>query len=202
MPASKLPTVITPLLVMPSLFDRPVSTKSNAVTSINISSIVFKKGNDVVHTISANLPSVDANDNTWTLDNSDTWASKLTQGDYTVIVNLSGNSGDITDSSSTTTTIDIGKPAQPTFDFVDTGLLDNDGVTSNGLITVNGLETGATWQYSISGDDGFVDGTGSSFTLANNTTYAANVIQVRQIDEAGNVSDISKNTLGNCVVMH
>jgi hypothetical protein len=36
--------------------------------------------------------SVDANDNTWTLDNSDTWASKLTQGDYTVIVNLSGNS--------------------------------------------------------------------------------------------------------------
>jgi hypothetical protein len=61
------------------------------VTSINISSIVFKKGNDVVHTISANLPSVDANDNPWTLDNSDTWASQLTQGDYTVIVNLSGN---------------------------------------------------------------------------------------------------------------
>jgi hypothetical protein len=47
-------------------------------------------------------------------------------------------------------------------DNATTGLLDNDGVTSNGLITVNGLETGATWQYSISGDDGFVDGTGSS----------------------------------------
>jgi hypothetical protein len=107
---------------------------------------------DVVHTISANLPSVDANDNTWTLDNSDTWASKLTQGDYTVIVNLSGNSGNITDSSSTTTTIDIGKPAQPTFDFVDTGLLDSDGITNNGVITVNGLEVGTTWQYSISGD--------------------------------------------------
>ena len=41
----------------------------------------------------------------------------------------------------------------------------------------------------------FIDGTGNSFTLANNTTYAANVIQVRQIDDAGNVSDISKNTL-------
>jgi hypothetical protein len=73
-----------------------------------------------------------------------------------------------------------------------TGLLDNDGVTSNGLITVNGLETGATWQYSISGDDGFVDGTGSSFTLANNTIYVANAIQVRQTDAAGNVSDIGK----------
>jgi hypothetical protein len=49
------------------------------------------------------------------------------------------------------------------------------------MITVSDLEIGATWQYSIS-DNGFVDGTGNSFTLANNTTYAANVIQVRQID--------------------
>jgi hypothetical protein len=38
------------------------------VTSINISSIVFKQGNNVVHTISTNLPSVNASDNTWTLD--------------------------------------------------------------------------------------------------------------------------------------
>ena len=73
------------------------------VTSINISSIVFKQG-DTIHTISNNLPSVDANDNTWTLDNNDTWTSQLTQGDYTVTVNLSGNSGSVTDSSSTTTT--------------------------------------------------------------------------------------------------
>jgi hypothetical protein len=34
------------------------------VTSINISSIVFKQGNTTVHTISANLPSVNASDNT------------------------------------------------------------------------------------------------------------------------------------------
>jgi hypothetical protein len=83
----------------------------------------------------------------------------------------------------------------PTFDFVDTGLLDNDGVTSNGLITVNGLESGATWQYSSSGDDGFVDGTGSSFALADNASYAVNAIQIKQTDVVGNVSDISRNTL-------
>jgi hypothetical protein len=41
-------------------------------------------------------------------------------------------------------------------------------------IFVNGLEVGATWQYSISGDNGFIDGTGNSFTLANNATYAVN----------------------------
>jgi hypothetical protein len=46
----------------------------------------------------------------------------------------------------------------------------------------------------ISGDNGFVDGTGNSFTLADNATYAVNAIQVRQTDAVGNVSDISKNT--------
>jgi hypothetical protein len=46
------------------------------------------------------------------------------------------------------------KPDQPTFTFEDTGLLDNDGITNNSVITVSGLEVGATWQYSISGDNG------------------------------------------------
>jgi hypothetical protein len=105
----------------------------------------------------------------------------------------SSNGGNVTDSSSITTTIDTGKPAQPEFTLVDTGLSDNDGITSNGLITVNGLVVGATWQYSVSGDNGFVNGSGNSFTLANNTTYEANTIQIRQTDIAGNVSDIMKN---------
>jgi hypothetical protein len=62
------------------------------------------------------------------------------------------------------------------------------------VIIVSGLKAGATWEYSISGDNGFTRGTGS-FTLANNTTYEVNTIQIRQTDETGNVSDISKNTL-------
>jgi hypothetical protein len=49
---------------------------------------------------------------------------------------------------------------QPAFSFEDTGLLNNDGITNNGVITINNLEVNATWQYSISGDNGFVDGTG------------------------------------------
>jgi hypothetical protein len=51
---SKLLIVITPLLVMPSLFNEPVSSKENA------------------HTISNNLPKINS-DNTWTLGNDDTW---------------------------------------------------------------------------------------------------------------------------------
>ncbi|SHE22239.1 Flagellar hook-length control protein FliK [Bathymodiolus brooksi thiotrophic gill symbiont] len=164
------------------------------VTSISISSIAFKQGNTAIHTISNNLPSVNS-DNTWTLGNDSTWTSKLTQGDYTVTVYLSGNGGSVTDSNSITTAIDTVKPAQPAFSFEDTGLLNNDGISNNGVITINNLEVNATWQYSISGDNGFVDGTGSSFTLANNTIYVANAIQVRQTDAAGNVSDIGKNAL-------
>jgi hypothetical protein len=107
------------------------------VNSISNSRIVFKQGNIEIHTISNNLPSLNAIDNTWTLANDSTWTSKLTQGDYTVTVNLSGNSGNVTDSSAITTAIDTVKPAQPVFSFVDTGLLDNDGITSNGVITIN-----------------------------------------------------------------
>jgi hypothetical protein len=165
-----------------------------AVNSISISSIVFKQGDTTVHAISANLLSINSN-NTWTLDNNDTWTSKLTQGDYTVTVYLSGNGGSVTDSNSITTTIDTVKPAQPAFSFEDTGSLNNDGITNNGVITINNLEVGVTWQYSVNGGNDFIDGTGSSFTLANNTTYVANAIQIKQTDAVGNVSDIGKNTL-------
>ncbi|CAB9543932.1 RTX toxins and related Ca2+-binding proteins, partial [Bathymodiolus brooksi thiotrophic gill symbiont] len=71
----------------------------------------------------------------------------------------------------------------------------NDGITNNGVITINNLEVGVTWQYSVNGGNDFIDGTGSSFTLANNTTYVANAIQIKQTDAVGNVSDIGKNTL-------
>jgi hypothetical protein len=67
-----------------------VAIAIDTVTSINLSSIVFTHGDTAIHTISNNLPSVNS-DNTWTLGNDRTWTSKLTQDDYTVIVNLSGN---------------------------------------------------------------------------------------------------------------
>jgi hypothetical protein len=177
-----------------------VTTLSGTVTiigtvnSISIRSIVFKQGNTDIHTISNNLPKINS-DNTWTLGNDDTWTSKLTQGDYTVTVNLSGNGVNVTNPSLIAITVDRDKPAQPAFSFEDTGSLNNDGITSNGVITISNLESNATWQYSVNGGNDFIDGTGSSFTLANNTTYVANAIQIKQTDAVGNVSDIGKNTL-------
>jgi hypothetical protein len=43
--------------------------------------------------------------------------------------------------------VDIVKPVQPEFSFVDTGRLDNDGITRNGMITISNLEADVTWEY-------------------------------------------------------
>lgn len=75
----------------------------------------------------------------------------------------------------------------------DTGSSNNDGITNVGTINVGGLEAGATWQFSTDGGANWTAGTGTSFTLAPNT-YAANSVQVRQTDAAGNVSEPRGNT--------
>jgi hypothetical protein len=129
--------------------------------------------NTVAHTISNNLPKINS-DNTWSLDNDDTWTSKLTQSDYTVTVYLSGEGGNggktvvdkLDSSTDTVISCSVSLPAISVA-IEDTGSLNNDGITSNGVISINNLEVGATWQYSISGDNGFTNGTGNSFTLLN-----------------------------------
>ncbi|WP_202392845.1 beta strand repeat-containing protein, partial [Croceibacterium xixiisoli] len=76
----------------------------------------------------------------------------------------------------------------------DTGVLDDDGITSNGQIDVTGLEDGATWEFTTDGGQNWQTGTGGSFTLAEGT-YAN--VQVRQTDAAGNTAT---TTLGQVVV--
>ncbi|CAB5499863.1 hypothetical protein formerly called flagellar hook-length control protein FliK, partial [Bathymodiolus thermophilus thioautotrophic gill symbiont] len=164
------------------------------VSSISVSSIVFKQGDTTVHVITTNLPAIV--NNTWALDNNSAWTSKLTQGDYTVIVNLAGKGAsnqDVTGLNSITTKIDITQPAQPTFTLTnDTGVLNSDGVTNNGMMTVAGLESDATWQYSTNGGTNWTNGTGTSFTLAEGT-HAIDAIQVKQTNVVGNVSSVVKN---------
>ncbi|MBN4053942.1 cadherin domain-containing protein, partial [Haliea sp. AH-315-K21] len=77
----------------------------------------------------------------------------------------------------------------------DTGSSNSDGITSHNVITVSGLEEGATWQYFIIGESStWVDGVGNSFTLGATGLYQEDAIQVQQIDKAGNVSAVTKNS--------
>jgi hypothetical protein len=94
--------------------------------------------------------------------------------------NASGSSGPLT------FTLDTTAPAAPAAALVaDTGSSATDGITSNGLVAVTGLEPGATWQYSTDGGQNWTAGTGVSFVLANGA-YAAGAVEVRQADAAGN----------------
>ena len=63
--------------------------------------------------------------------------------------------------------------------------------TGTGVISVSGLESQATWDYSINGGVDWTAGQGQSFVLQPGS-YPANAIQVRQIDAASNVSVVSK----------
>ena len=83
---------------------------------------------------------------------------------------------------------DTAAPAAPTFALTsDTGSSSSDGVTNVGTVTVSGVETNATWEYSINSGTAWTTGSGTSFTLAAGT-YAIGAIKVRQTDLAGNVT--------------
>lgn len=90
-------------------------------------------------------------------------------------------------------TLDTLAPAAPTFALAsDTGSSSTDGITNNGSVTVSGLETGATWEYSTNNGTDWTPGAGSSFLLGEGT-YASGTVRVRQSDLAGNTSSPSQN---------
>jgi hypothetical protein len=101
-----------------------------------------------------------------------------------VIASNSGNDGDDGDGDGDNVDDKL------SFTFKETGLANNDGVTNDNAITVNGLKEGETWEYSINSGGTFISGTGRSFTL-NDGTYSINTIQIRRTDD---VSNVSKNT--------
>ncbi len=90
----------------------------------------------------------------------------------------------------------------PTFSLAfDTGVSATDGFTTNGLMNVAGVLPVATWEFSIDGGGTWTAGTGSTFTLPANATYAAGTVRVRQIvgtsrsGEASNATAITVDTI-------
>jgi hypothetical protein len=83
--------------------------------------------------------------------------------------------------------------AAPSFALnADTGSNGSDGITNNGQVDVTLAADVATWEYSTDGGTNWTTGTGTSFTLAEGA-YAANAVQVRQTDVAGNTSAAASN---------
>ncbi|WP_162619508.1 Ig-like domain-containing protein [Salinicola peritrichatus] len=130
--------------------------------------------------------------NTWTTGTDSSF--ELPEGTYAngdVRVRQIDNAGNVGVSAGLdAVTIDATAPDAPTPSLAtDTGLDGTDGITSDATVTVSGIESGATWEYSTDGGDSWASGSGNSFELAA-TTYSDGDIQVRQTDVAGNTSDV------------
>ena len=74
----------------------------------------------------------------------------------------------------------------------DTGSSNSDGLTKENRVTISTPEADAIWEYSVNGGKDWTSGTDTGFTLSEGV-YAIDAIQVRQTDEAGNRSPVSKN---------
>ena len=89
----------------------------------------------------------------------------------------------------------------------DNGFSNTDGLSNDGLVTINGLESHSSWQYSNDAGQTWRLGSGTSFNLSTGS-YAVGQVRVRQIDLAGNAVTVSnlatmtiKSSLSNSSTM-
>ncbi|QQK64147.1 hypothetical protein F8A90_08445 [Cobetia sp. cqz5-12] len=116
-------------------------------------------------------------------------STDLADGDHVFSVTATDEAGNVSaPSGEFTLTVDTTAPTNPTLVLTNDTNTTDDGITSNGEVTVSDLETGATWEYTTNGGTTWTAGTGTTFTLAEGS-YADGDVQIRQTDVAGNVSD-------------
>ncbi|WP_404326782.1 BapA prefix-like domain-containing protein [Cobetia sp. UIB-001] len=116
-------------------------------------------------------------------------STDLIEGEHVFSVTATDAAGNESASSDDfTLTVDTTVPTSPALALSSDSGTDDDGITSNGEVTVSGLEADASWEYSLDGGSNWIDGTGTTFTLGEGV-YADGDVQIRQTDVAGNVSD-------------
>ena len=112
-----------------------------------------------------------------------TSATLTGDGPKAVLVHQTDAAGNLSADASLNFILDTAAATPSIALATDSGIA-GDGITKVGTVNVSGLETGATWQYSVNGG-AFVAGTGNSFTLSGDGPKA---VQVHQTDAAGNLS--------------
>ena len=116
----------------------------------------------------------------------------LADGAVTVLAVATDAAGNSSRSNSGFT-LDAAAPAASGFVFASGGTSDASTITVNSpIVTVTGLGAGDIWQYSLDSATRWTVGTGSSFQVESNTSYAPNAIRVKISDRAGNTSSISQ----------
>lgn len=119
----------------------------------------------------------------------------ISLGDATLVGNQSGQDM-ITDaygSANTTYVLDNLVTAPEINLATDSGDSAEDNLTNDATVNVTLADDVVSWEYTTNGGTNWNTGTGTSFELADNTTYAAGDLGVRQTDKAGNTSEINSN---------
>ena len=122
--------------------------------------------------------------NAWSINVSPANARALIDGNYTVTADVSNAAGTGTARASQKVTVDQTPPAPPGAVLTsDSGSSNSDHITNVGALSLSGIESGATVEYSING--------GASWTTSFTPVEGLNTVLVRQTDAAGNVSGVS-----------
>ncbi|MDO9476638.1 MAG: Ig-like domain-containing protein, partial [Pseudohongiella sp.] len=107
-------------------------------------------------------------------------------GEQNILIRQVDVAGNASNTTSITFMLDTAAPDAPSLSLATDSNIDSDNITSSATINISGLESDATWEYSLDGST-WTDGSGSSVSVEGDGV--GKVIQVRQIDLAGNVSD-------------
>lgn len=98
--------------------------------------------------------------------------------------------GNISSVTNFSFTLDTTQPATPSLALAqDTGSSHTDKITNNGNINVTGLESGASWEYSLDGGAHWTAGSGNSIAASVFGSDGEKHVRVRQTDLAGNQGD-------------
>ncbi|OLO02618.1 Ig-like domain-containing protein, partial [Salinicola socius] len=162
-----------------------VTLSGSLESDATVSSLIISDASGNTVTVDPADITVDADGN---LTTNGVDLSGLTDGELTAtlsVTDAAGNTGTVTDTS----TLDSVAPEVPTPTLAVDTATDGDGITRDPMISVDGLEGEATWEYSTDGGDSWTPGTGTAFELPEGD-YAAGAVQVRQTDAAGNTSGV------------
>jgi len=125
----------------------------------------------------------------YSINGGTTWSTSFhaAEGQNTVQVRQTDKAGNVSPPASLTFTLDTTAPTAPTVALAnDTGSSATDKITRDGTLNVTGTETGATVQYSTNG--------GATWSTSFAAVEGQNIVQVRQLDVAGNHSTTSSIT--------
>jgi len=118
----------------------------------------------------------------YSTDGGQTWSSTFTpvEGNNTVSVRQTDVAGNVSGATTVSFVLDT-QVAAPTVSLTnDTGASGSDSITNNGALSIGGLETDATVEYSTDG--------GQTWTSSFTPVEGNNTVSVRQTDVAGNTS--------------